>query len=144
MSTIENDADLAWSSWKEGNRAPWVERALASHYSALRVQLAEACSGRTLSCVCGGKGTKEYAELEKTIASQDWNIRRNVELEKELAALREKKVPEMGEMESTLLEIVTKWVPALLRDANEADKTNCNAHSIRALIIRTLPGRNLP
>lgn len=50
----------------------------------------------------------------------------------------------IANLQSALIEIVTKHVPALLRDAHEADKTDCNAQSIRGVIIRALPGRNFP
>ena len=56
--------------------------------------------------------------------------------------MTENYVYKLKQLDDALVEIVEKWVPALLRDAREADKTDCNAQSIRGLIIRTLPGRN--
>lgn len=48
------------------------------------------------------------------------------------------------ELEDLVLAIRDKWVPALLRDALEADKTDCNAQSIRYAIARVLPEHSHP
>lgn len=51
---------------------------------------------------------------------------------------------EAATLREIVLRVRDKWVPALLRDAREPDKTDCNAHSILAEIVRVLPGAPSP
>lgn len=46
----------------------------------------------------------------------------------------------IAQLSKALREIRDKWVPAILRDAREPDKTHCNALSVRSVIVRVLPG----
>lgn len=55
-------------------------------------------------------------------------------LREELAGARE----ENGRLLTDMQTIRDKWVPALRRDAIEADKTLCNAESIYGVVVRAI------
>jgi hypothetical protein len=72
------------------------------------------------------KGVPSVIEDEHLVAGcriggrMDWVFAKIAELERAIEAIRD------------------KWVPALLRDCREADKTDCNAQSIYGVCVRAL------
>lgn len=68
-------------------------------------------------------------ELAGFLAQREATLRAELAAEKQRA----------GDLMRAIVDIRDKWVPALLRDAREADKTDCNAHSVFSVCVRVAP-----